>query len=104
MQVQKIRWSKVYESTEEELTDFLHSRNITAERWVADESSSSGQRSQNHATTIWCAEGSLVVYTGSTTISLQPGDALRIHANVTFETIAGMSGCVCYESITTTSS
>ena len=102
MKLQKIRWSKVYESTEEELLGFLQSRNITAERKALDEFQESEQTStQNGTMTIWCAEGSFAVCIGQTNTSMQPGDAARLPAGAPFTVTAGISGCVYYESITT---
>lgn len=97
MKVQKFRWSKVYESSEEELTQLLDAQNIAAERWTADEFHTFGQQMFENNTTIWCAEGSLTFHIDDKNISMQPGDGLRIPAQVEFDATAGMSGCVCYE-------
>lgn len=97
MRNQKFRWSRVYESAEVELVDFLHSKGIEAERWAADEFHDFGGQVFDHDVTIYCAEGSLVFEIGKATISIQPGDAINIDANEAFAARAGMSGCVCYE-------
>lgn len=101
MVLQKFRWSKVYESSEEELVEFLRDRGIAAERFKVEEFQASGARSFSVDSTIWCAEGSLTFVSDGYTISLQPGDSLRVPANTNFETTAGMAGFVCYESTIT---
>ncbi|MDB5170212.1 MAG: hypothetical protein JWN82_608 [Candidatus Saccharibacteria bacterium] len=98
MNVQKFRWSRVYESSEEELTALLQARNIKATRIAAEASSEQPQPATKRDTTIWCAEGSLVVHTSSTSTSLQPGDAVRIGADTGYDLNAGISGYVCYVS------
>jgi quercetin dioxygenase-like cupin family protein len=96
MSNKKFRWSKVYESSEEELVSFLHSRNLQARRIAAEEFSEALQQVSERNFTIWCAEGSLVVRQESAATSLQPGDALAIEANTPHDLIAGMTGYVCY--------
>ncbi len=97
MQLQKFRWSKVYESSEEELTDFLESRNIIAERYAVDEFEEfSG--SFEYDVTFWCAEGSFKMQINEINYSMQPGDALRIPANNAYQATAGISGCSWYVS------
>jgi quercetin dioxygenase-like cupin family protein len=99
MQLRKYRWSKHYESAEEELVQLLAVKNIDAERWTAEP----GETFEPHVhpvdTQIWCAEGSIVftIDTDGKRISLQPGDTLELPANTMHEASAGMSGCVCYE-------
>lgn len=98
MQPRKTRWSKVYESSEEELVHFLRSREITAKRWVADEFEQLPGRNLSTVTDIWLAEGSAKFTADSKNYSMQPGDAIHLPANTSLTIIAGMSGCVCYES------
>ncbi len=97
MNLQKFRWSKVYESSEEELVELLDAQNQTAERWVAAEFHDFGAQNLEQDATIYCADGSLVVWSEGKKISLQPGDALRLPADAPFKATAGMAGCVCYE-------
>lgn len=92
----KFRWSKVYESSEEELIAFLQSRNLPAERITAEAFSETPQQVTVVNTTLWCAEGSLVVHQGPATTSLQPGDAVGIYANEPYSLAAGIAGYVCY--------
>jgi mannose-6-phosphate isomerase class I len=103
MQMQKFRWSKVYESSEEELTDFLAARSITAERWSLDEFAAAEPRSFTQDMTLWCAEGSLSLRIAGKALSIQPGDGIHLPAETPFEITAGMSGCVCYEAPSTKS-
>jgi quercetin dioxygenase-like cupin family protein len=99
MKLQKFRWSKVYESPEEELVTFLKARNIHAERSAFEPFQVAEQQSLDQDTTIWCAEGSLTAHINGDAISLQPGDALRIPAHTPYQMNAGMSGYSCYQSM-----
>jgi mannose-6-phosphate isomerase class I len=92
----KFRWSKVYESSEEELIDFLQRRGLESLRITADESSVKARQIMEHDFTVWCAEGSLVLKQDTATVSLQPGDAIPVSANVPYDLVAGISGYVCY--------
>ena len=96
MGTQRFRWSKVYESSEEELVAFLQARNIHATRFMSDVSGEQVRQTAEADSTIWCAEGSFVIHVGSTKISLQPGDAVRIDAGATYNLHAGISGFVYY--------
>ena len=98
MAIQKIRWSRVYESSEEELLVLLKSRNIQAKRVDGEAGSQQPEQTTQKSLTIWCAEGSLAVRTPSTSTSLQPGDAIRIDAQTPYELHAGISGYVYYQS------
>ncbi|TAH32212.1 hypothetical protein EYC59_06245 [Candidatus Saccharibacteria bacterium] len=98
MSLRKFRWSKVYESTEEELTDFLRARNIETTHWAAEAFDVLENQSYGTDSTLWCAEGSLTFRAGDTTMSLQPGDAVRVPASTPFTLQAGISGYICYKS------
>lgn len=95
---QKFRWSKFYESAEEELIIFLRGRNVQAERISAEAMTETLQQVSETGFTVWCAEGSVVIRQGSRSISLQPGDALGLDADTPYDIIAGMTGYVCYVS------
>lgn len=96
MSVRKFRWSQVYESSEEELIAFFQTRNITGERIHAEaDTEHTGQRAEN-PTTVWCAEGSLIVKTTSNSMSLQPGDALRLESNTVYSILPGIASCTYY--------
>lgn len=86
----------MYESSEEELVEFLRSLNLSAQRITADESNMIAQQVAERDFTMWCAEGSLVTRQGSSTISLQPGDAVLVSANLPYDLLAGIAGYVCY--------
>lgn len=98
MQSSKFRWSKVYESSEEELTAFLESRNIQAERLDIEAGSDPVEHASDQTVTLWCAEGSLTVRADDTTIPLQPGDALRLTGPTAYVLQPGIAGYVCYVS------
>jgi quercetin dioxygenase-like cupin family protein len=97
MSLRKFRWSRVYESTEEELQDFLGAKGIETERWTAEEFQDLGGQVFDHDITIYCADGSLAMEIGTKKFSLQPGDAINIDANEAFAARAGMTGCTCYQ-------
>ena len=98
MKLRKFRWSKVYESSEEELVDLLKARSITAERWTASEYEELGEAKITQDITLWCAEGSFTLRVNHDTISMQPGDAIQLPKNTSYEIDGGMFGCVCYQS------
>jgi quercetin dioxygenase-like cupin family protein len=98
MQLRKTRWSRHYESAEEELLALLKLRRIDAERWTADTDQVFAAHAHTYDTQLWCAEGLLVVVADGRRFSLQPGDVLDIPAGVEFEITVGLGGCACYES------
>jgi hypothetical protein len=98
MEVRKYRWSKVYESAEEELAALLRTKKISAERWVGEPSEVFASHAHPYDKTLWCAEGSIVFELNGIRISMQPGDTLDLPANTMHEASAGLGGCVCYES------
>lgn len=96
MSLHRFRWSKVYESSEEELVAFMRSRTISSVRITADPFDELKDQTAAADTTIWCAEGSLKLNIGTISKSLQPGDAVRLPADTPYGLQAGMSGYVCY--------
>ena len=100
MNLKKYRWSKDYESAEEELIGMLESKKIVAERWVADEYESFTAHHHPNDKQLWCVEGSILFDINGKEISMQAGDALDLPANTVHSAKAGFSGCVCYESPT----
>jgi len=98
MRPRKTRWSKVYESSEEELVLFLRARNVTATRWAVEEFEQLSERKLDVSTDIYLAEGSASFTAHGQTYSMQPGDALQLPGDIVLGVTAGMSGCVCYES------
>lgn len=103
MQLRKYRWSKDYESAEEELEALFAHKKITAEKWHAEEFEEFPAHSHGYDKQLWCAEGSIVftVDDGSSQgkrISMQPGDALDLPSGTTHSAVAGFTGAVCYES------
>lgn len=97
MKLQKFRWSKVYESNEEELNQWLSARNIAAKRVSVEAFDSLESQGKDAETTIWCAEGSLTFGLEGATLSIQAGDGLRIPAKLPFSMNAGMVGYVLYQ-------
>ncbi|MET1033603.1 MAG: hypothetical protein ABWX94_03825 [Candidatus Saccharimonadales bacterium] len=97
MKLQKFRWSKVYESNEEELIEWLAARSVTAKRLSVEAFDSSSFEGSNTETTIWCAEGSLTFRMGDSSLSIQAGDGLRIPISTPFSMDAGMVGYVLYQ-------
>ena len=97
MQLRKYRWSRHYESAEEELVGILTSKKITAERWHADEGHVFESHTHEYDKQLWCAEGSIVFVVNGKSISLQPGDALDLPAHTEHSATAGMTGAVCFE-------
>jgi quercetin dioxygenase-like cupin family protein len=98
MAIQKYRWSRDYESAEEELVYFLQSRHIQSEPWTAEAGTMLSAQQHAFDERIWCAEGSLTLQIAGQSISLQPGDTVTIPANASYEIIVGLAGCVCYQS------
>lgn len=97
MRLEKFRWSKVYESSEEELKDLLLAMHIDATRMHVEEFEDLGGLNFQHDTTWWCADGSMTLTFAEKKFSLQAGDGLRIPANNAFTGTAGISGCTYYE-------
>lgn len=100
MQLKKYRWSKDYESAEEELVHFLANKGIEAVRWSAEPGEAIAEKTTTASITLWCAEGSLTLTAHGRALSLQPGDTLDIPANTTYSALAGINGCGCYEAAT----
>ena len=96
MILRKYRWSKHYESAEEELLEILKSKHIDAERWQAAEYKEFPALQYLYDQHIWCAEGSITFKIDRKEVSLQTGDTLDLPAGTTYEALAGFSGCVCY--------
>lgn len=99
MQAKKYRWSRDYESAEEELIDLLAAKNITAHRTVIEDQDEITEQISAHQVIIWCAEGSINFMVAGTRYHLQSGDTLQIPANTTYYAIAGFTGCVIYQSM-----
>ncbi len=98
MQLKKYRWSRDYESAEEELLQMFASKNIMSERWTAEGDEELAPRVHALDRKLWCAEGSIMFTIDSKNISLQAGDALDIPAYTVHAGLGGFSGCAIYES------
>lgn len=94
MSIKKLRWSKVYESSEEELLELFNSMSIDAKRFELDAFEDSSLEIDNSDITIWCAEGSFEL---NKSISMQPGDYAIIQGRSDSLLIAsGIAGCAYY--------
>jgi len=95
MPVRKFRWSKDYESAEEELIQLLERKSIQATR-IHVEPHEKIFVPIAHSRHVWCAEGSFTLKINTVQFSMQPGDALDIldQADVTGQ--SGMTGCAFY--------
>jgi quercetin dioxygenase-like cupin family protein len=101
MQVRKSRWSKVYESAEEELVQLLERKHIAARRWAAEEGEEIASQQFPTDMQLWCAEGQLTCTVAGQAYSMQTGDVLNIPAGLDCTMRARLGGCVCYESAAT---
>lgn len=97
MSIRKFRWSKDYESAEEELLNIFKARNIEAKRVVEDPELDLSQQLSNLPVRLWCAEGSFYVITPEQTISMQPGDAIDITIGTQYQIHTGLTGCIYYK-------
>ncbi len=96
MQLHKYRWSKNYESAEEELLKLLDTQRVIVPRHDCPAGASTPTQACLVDTHVWCAEGSMVLNVSDQRFSLQPGDTLDIPAQTTYSLQAGMTGCVYY--------
>ena len=98
MKLKKFRWSKVYESGEHELVEFLKVRKITARLWVLEAGNEADKRFLQKETTLWCAEGAFKLWSDGETVSMQPGDAVKLPAESSIQLEPGMFDSIVYES------
>jgi hypothetical protein len=97
MLAKKFRWSHVYESPEEELVELLRTRNLQAQRIHVEMGANEKAYQTDVKTTLWCAEGSLMIEFGESRESLQPGDILIIDPAISYLLQPGLTGCVYYQ-------
>jgi len=97
MNLKKYRWSKVYESAEEELQEFLLARNIAAERHDIE---AYDEQTIHTATAIriWGVEGNASFVVGAKRYSMQPGDVLELPADSEYTITTGLSNFAWYQS------
>ncbi len=98
MQLKKYRWSRDYESAEEELLQMFAAKKIVSERWTSEGDEELKPRIHALDRRLWCAEGSIIFTIDGKKISLQAGDALDIPAYTVHSALGGFSGCAIYES------
>ena len=97
MNPKKYRWSKVYESAEEELQDLLEASSISAERHEI-EAYDEQTISTDTAVRIWGAEGTASFMVNGKRFSMQPGDVLEIPAQSTCAVTTSLSNFAWYQS------
>ncbi|MGF7229619.1 MAG: hypothetical protein ACQR33_06615 [Candidatus Saccharibacteria bacterium] len=98
MNPRKYRWSRVYESAEEELLDFLMAKQITATRHHLESYDTQSVPAVSTLTHLWSAEGAAVVAVADQTFSLQPGDVLDIPAQSAYTITTSLSDFSWYAS------
>ena len=98
MQIRKYRWSKVYESSEEELVALFQQKSIEATHWFGEDGEVFTDKRYPQDTRLWCAEGMVSCVVAGKNYSLQPGDVLDIPAQVSCTLRVGFGGCGMYES------
>lgn len=97
MNPRKYRWSKVYESAEEELQNLLKASNIIAERHEI-ESYDEQIIPTDTSIRIWGAEGTASFTVDGKRYSMQPGDVLEIPAHNTCTVTTTLSNFAWYQS------
>ena len=97
MNLKKYRWSKVYESAEEELQEFLQARKITAQRYEIDAYSERTITTNKHVR-IWGVEGTAGFICDGTRYSMQPGDVLELPAGCNCTITTSLSDFAWYQS------
>ncbi|HEU4914509.1 MAG TPA: hypothetical protein VFT16_03860 [Candidatus Saccharimonadales bacterium] len=98
MNIRKWRWSRHYESSEEELLALFDARRISATRHKAEAMEAPNALVTTADKRIWLAEGSATAELGHQRFSLQPGDTIDLPTGTGYQITAGISGCVWYES------
>jgi mannose-6-phosphate isomerase class I len=96
MQFVKYRWSRNYESAEEDLFSLFDAENMQPQRVTVDADSVFHIKPVSDDTTIWCAEGSMVIDNQQMQYSLQAGDALLVPAESSYTATCGFTGCAYY--------
>jgi len=97
MDLRKYRWSKAYESAEEELIELLAIKHIDAERHSLDAGETLALHMCALDARLWCAEGSVALTINGKLLSMQPGDTLDIPAYTARSAVIGLGGCVYYQ-------
>ncbi|MDB5175968.1 MAG: Cupin 2 conserved barrel domain protein [Candidatus Saccharibacteria bacterium] len=100
MELKKYRWSRTYESSEEELTAALSDHDdddSEGERWTQESGYIFDLHTHDTNRQIYCVEGSITFTADNKVFYLQAGDTLDIPAHLPHSAVVGFSGCVCYE-------
>jgi hypothetical protein len=96
MSAKKFRWSKDYESAEEELIELFERKNIDAQRFHVEPHQPIELKNDSNKFQLWCAEGSFIIDIDSRSYSMQPGDAMDIIDTKEISATSGMTGCAYY--------
>lgn len=96
MTIVKKRWSKVYESSEEELLGLFTAKNLEA-TFHKLETGEDFQVIAAESRALWCAEGSFQLYVSAKKFSVQVGDWIVIPAETEYHMTAGIAGAHWYE-------
>ncbi len=97
MNPKKYRWSKVYESAEEELIEFLGVRSIGAVRHDIEAYDEQAVAVPT-AIRIWGVEGTAAFMVNDKRFSIQPGDVLEVPAGSTCTVTTSLSNFAWYQS------
>ncbi len=97
MQLRKYRWSRDYESAEEELVQLLAQKGLQASRHAGAESDVISGQAVGADITLWCAEGMCTVSAEGQSFSIQPGDAVTLSAGTPYTLVIRIGGCVWYQ-------
>lgn len=98
MNPKKYRWSKVYESAEEELIELLRAKRITAERHEVDSYETKELPPRTEVTRLWSVEGTAFAIIDGVRFSMQPGDVLDIPSQKSCIITTAFSPFAWYES------
>lgn len=100
MNLKKYRWSKVYESAEEELLDFLQAKQISAHRHDIEAYESYELAPSENIVQLWGVEGTAKINVDGKQYSLQPGDVLDIPPQTPATITTAFSGFAWHQSET----
>ena len=96
MNAKKFRWSKDYESAEEELIELFQRKKIDAHRVHVDPHEEMQLTAIPLPVQLWLAEGSCALDVATRHYSMQPGDAIDLPHNTDVSGMSGMTGCAYY--------
>jgi mannose-6-phosphate isomerase class I len=98
MKPKKYRWSRVYESAEEELQELLNHKGIDASRHELEGYETRDFPESPVIISAWSTEGTASFMVAGQRFSMQPGDALDIPANTPFTITTTLNDFAWYQS------